>query len=122
MVLRKVKEASYLTAENYFRYRAILRFFYTQHERMREFIFPGEVFLSLKEVEGFSEYTEDQLQLDLNQLVEWGNLSPKQEIGSARTIDEYKKKRFRYQPTPYTIEFERLLMEMENRFSVKQRW
>lgn len=115
MVLRKVKEASYLTAENYFRYRAILRFFYTQHERMREFIFPGEVFLSLKEVEGFSEYTEDQLQLDLNQLVEWGNLSPKQEIGSARTIDEYKKKRFRYQPTPYTIEFERLLMEMENK-------
>ena len=88
MVLRKVKEASYLTAENYFRYRAILRFFYTQHERMREFIFPGEVFLSLKEVEGFSEYTEDQLQLDLNQLVEWGNLSPKQEIGSALTIDE----------------------------------
>lgn len=115
MVLGKVKEASYLTAENHIRYRAVLRFFYIQHERMREFIFPEEVFLHLKVQEGFSDYTEEQLLLDLNQLVNWGNLSPRQEVGNSRTIDEYKRKRFRYQPTPYTIEFERLLMEMENK-------
>lgn len=115
MPLRKVKEASYLTADNHFRYRAILRFFYMQHERMREFIFPEEVYTYLKEQEGFSNYEEEQLHLDLNQLVEWGNLTPRQEMGSSRTIEEYKRKRFRYQPTPYTIEFERMLIEMENK-------
>ena len=34
---------------------------------------------------------------------------------NARTIEEYKKKRFRYQPTPYTIEIERMLIELERK-------
>src|SRR5699024_265308 len=32
----------------------------------------------------------------------------------ARTIEEFKKKRFRFQCTPYTVEFERMLMAMES--------
>src|SRR5699024_5114263 len=31
----------------------------------------------------------------------------------SRTIEEFKKKRFRYQCTPYTVEFERMLQTME---------
>lgn len=115
MSLRKVKEASYLTAENHVRYRMILRYFYIQHERMREFMFPEEVFTYLKEQEGFLDYQEDTLHQDLDQLVKWGNLKPTQEMGHSKTIEEYKKKRFRYQPSPYTIEFERMLIEMENK-------
>lgn len=114
MVYRKVKEANYLTADNHYRYRTILRYFYIQHERMREFIFPEEVFTYVKEQEGFGEYEEEYLNLDLDQLVKWGNLTPRQEMGSSRTIEEYKKKRYRYQPSPYTIEFERMLIEMES--------
>lgn len=115
MGLKKVKEAAYLTAENHQRYRAILRYFFIQHERMQEYIYPEEIYNYLKSTGDFSEFEEDSLYLDLDQLVRWGNLIPRQEMGSPRTIEEYKKKRFRYQPTPYTIEFERLLSEMENR-------
>lgn len=115
MSLRKIKEASYLTAENHVRYRMILRYFYIQHERMREFMFPEEVYTYLKEQEGFADYEEDTLHQDLDQLVKWGNLKPTQEIGHSKTIEEYKKKRFRYQPSPYTIEFERMLIEIENK-------
>ena len=115
MSLRKIKEASYLTAENHVRYRMILRYFYIQHERMREFMFPEEVYTYLKEQEGFADYEEDTLHQDLDQLVKWGNLKPTQEIGRSKTIEEYKKKRFRYQPSPYTIEFERMLIEIENK-------
>jgi uncharacterized protein (TIGR02677 family) len=32
---------------------------------------------------------------------------------SAKTIEEYKKKRFRYQCTPYTVEIERMLVQLE---------
>lgn len=112
-VLKKITEASYLTAEKAWCYRAILRYFYIQHERMREFLFPEEIFNHLKEYQAFTDYTMDQLHLDLGQLVQWNNLIARQETGRARTIEEFKKKRFRYQSTPYTIEFERMLTEME---------
>src|SRR5690625_623954 len=110
---KKVIEASYLTVDKAWSYRAILRYFYIQHERMREFLFPEEVYDHLKGLQGFDDYTEEQLHQDLDQLVRWNNLNARQETGKARSIEEFKKKRFRYQSTPYTIEFERMLQEME---------
>lgn len=110
---KKVTEASYLTAGNAWSYRAILRYFYIQHERMREFLFPEEVYAHLTELPGFDAYTEDELHQDLDQLVRWNNLVARQEMGRSRTIEEFKKKRFRYQCTPYTVEFERMLVAME---------
>ena len=110
---KKVIEASYLTVDKAWSYRAILRYFYIQHERMREFLFPEEVYEHLMSLQGFGDYTEEQLHQDLDQLVRWNNLIARQETGRARTIEEFKKKRFRYQCTPYTVEFERMLQEME---------
>ncbi|HLS60116.1 MAG TPA: TIGR02677 family protein [Virgibacillus sp.] len=110
---KRVTEASYLTAGNVWSYRAILRYFYIQHERMREFIFPEEIYAYLIELQGFKDYTEDELHQDLDQLVRWNNLVARQEMGRSRTIEEFKKKRFRYQCTPYTVEFERMLFAME---------
>ncbi|MFD1037076.1 TIGR02677 family protein [Virgibacillus byunsanensis] len=115
---KKVTEASYLTAEKAWSYRAILRYFYIQHERMREFLFPEEIFAYVMEQPGFEEYTEEHLHQDLDQLVRWNNLVARQEMGRSRTIEEFKKKRFRYQTTPYTIEFERMLQDMEKGGSV----
>ncbi len=111
---KKVTEAAYLTAERVWSYRAILRFFYIQHERMREFIFPEEIYQYLKQFEEFNDYPEEQLHLDLDALVRWGNLIARQELGKSRTVEEFKKKRFRYQCTPYTVEFERMLQQLEN--------
>jgi uncharacterized protein (TIGR02677 family) len=112
-VFKPVKEASYLTAGNAWRYRAILRFFYQRYERMQHFLLPEEVFRHLKRFPHFRDYTEEQLQQDLSQLVEWNNLVPRQDTGRIQTIEEFKKRKFRYQLTPYTVELERMVMALE---------
>jgi uncharacterized protein (TIGR02677 family) len=111
--MKKIIEASYLTAEKAWSYRTILRFFYIQHERMRDYITPEEIYDYLKTIEEFQLYPDEQLHLDLAQLVKWNNLIARQDMGNAKTIEEYKKKRFRYQCTPYTVEIERMLQQLE---------
>ncbi|WP_342558626.1 TIGR02677 family protein [Metasolibacillus sp. FSL K6-0083] len=113
--MKQVVEATYLTSPSAGQYRTILRFFYRQHERMRDYITPEEVLQHLRSLPPFIDYDEEQLHQQLAQLVKWNNLSARQDMTNARTIEEYKKKRFRYQPTPYTIEIERMLVELESK-------
>lgn len=113
--MKKLIEASYLTADNAAEYRTILRYFYIQHERMRDFIATEEVLEYLRTIPHYSYYGEDQLMAQLAQLVKWGNLSARQDMTNAKTIEEYKKKRYRYQPTPYTIEIERMVVTLEKK-------
>ncbi|MEI3598851.1 MULTISPECIES: TIGR02677 family protein [unclassified Oceanobacillus] len=112
-MFKRVKEATYLTAEKAWSYRAILRYFFIQHERMREFLFPEEIYEYLIQYDEFKDYPIEALHIDLDTLVKWGNLIARQELGKSRTVEEFKKKRFRYQSTPYTIEFERMLIQLE---------
>lgn len=112
-LLKPIIEASYLTVANAWRYRAILRFFYIQHESMRHQLFPGEILEHLRQNPHFQDYNEDQLQQDLNQLVEWKNIIARQETSRVGSIEEFKKKRFRYQVSPYTIEIERMVKSLE---------
>ena len=112
-LLKPISEATYLTTENAWRYRAILRYFYMQHERLRHYLFPEEVLGHLKESPYFEKYTEDQLQQDLNQLAVWKNIIPRQETGKVTSVEEFKKKKFRYQCTPYTVEIERMVLSLE---------
>lgn len=86
---KKVQEASYLTADKAWSFRAILRYFYIQHERMREFLFPEEILVHLKDLDGFQEYTEDQLHQDLDQLVKWNTSSAGQVFGRLCEIVAY---------------------------------
>lgn len=111
---KRVTEATYLATEKSDKYRAILRHFYIQHERLKEFLVPEEVFLHLKESPYFDRYDMEELHSDLASLVKWGNLRAQQESGKVKTIEEFKKKRFRYQITPYTVEFERMLIQFEH--------
>ncbi|PLT29626.1 TIGR02677 family protein [Peribacillus deserti] len=111
--MKKVIEASYLTAEKAWSYRTILRFFFGEHERMRDFITPEEIYQFVRTIPEFHAYSEEQLHLDLAQLVKWNNLIARQDMGNAKTVEEYKKKRFRYQCTPYTVEIERMLQRLE---------
>ncbi|TCP29988.1 uncharacterized protein (TIGR02677 family) [Scopulibacillus darangshiensis] len=111
---KKVQEIAYLNAERTWSYRTILRYFFIQHERMQEFLFPEEILGYLKGIPAFQAYTEDQLHQDLAQLVNWKNLVARQELSSAKSVEEFKKKRFRYQCTPYTIEIERMLEKLEH--------
>lgn len=102
-----------MTAEKAWSYRPILRYFYIQHERMREFLFPEEILDYLKQHEEFEEYTLEMVQQDLESLTKWGNLIASQDHRKAKTIEEYKKKNARYQCTPYTVEFERMMIQLE---------
>lgn len=110
---QSIPEASYLTAENAWRYRAILRYFYIQHERLRHFLFPEEIYDYLKETAYFHTYQFEQLLQDLKQLEIWKNIIPRQDTARVTRIEDFKKKRFRYQATPYTIEIERMVLKLE---------
>ncbi|MCX7781644.1 MAG: TIGR02677 family protein [Negativicutes bacterium] len=111
--LRPIAETAYLNTENTWRYRAILRYCFIQHERLRHYVYPEEIYQHLKESPFFSEYSEEQLQQDLKQLTEWKNLIPRQETGRVHTIEDFKRKKFRYQCTPYTIEIERMVAKLQ---------
>ena len=111
--MKKIIEASYLTADSAAHYRTILRYFYHQHERMRDFIAPEELLEYMRSIPTFYDYQEEQLHQQLAQLVKWNNLIARQDMTNAKTIEEYKKKRFRYQCTPYTVEIERMIVQLE---------
>jgi uncharacterized protein (TIGR02677 family) len=72
-----------------------------------------EVYSSVMEWKLLDDYSLEQCQRDLETLTEWKNLTARHDGGRATTIEEYLRKRFRYQMTPYTIEIERMLENLE---------
>lgn len=114
--LKKIIETSYLTADNYFRYRAILRYFYYEYEKIRYWLYKEDVFSELKKHEEFSDYTIEQCKADLDALVNWKNIIPMQDSSTVYTIEEYKNKQYRYYLSEYTVEIERLTIKLENLF------
>ena len=76
---------------------------------MQTFVYPDEIYRELAQTSFFAAYTEEQLSQDLAQLESWGNLTAQQEVTRARNIAEFKRKKFCYQCTPYTVEIERMV-------------
>ncbi|MBZ4646088.1 MAG: hypothetical protein JG777_1577 [Clostridia bacterium] len=113
---KPITETKYLAAENSWRYRPILRFFYLQYEKIKYWMYKEEVYEELKKHEIFKEYTIDQCKQDLDVLVEWGNLIPVQDTSKAATVEEFKNKQFRYQLSEYSVEIERMTIKLENLF------
>lgn len=111
---RRITEVNYLNTDNTWRYRAILHFCFKRHEHMQTFVYPEDIFHELKKDAHFESYTFEQLEQDLAALVTWQNLIPHQETGRSKTIADFKKKRFRYQCTPYTVEIERMVEKLKN--------
>lgn len=113
-LLKQITETKYLSAENAWRYRTILRFFYLQYEKMKYWMYKEEVFNELKNHEYFSDYNMDMCKQDLDTLAEWGNLIPAQDTSKATTVEEFKNKQFRYQLSEYSVEIERMTIRLEN--------
>lgn len=111
---RPITETKYLTAENCWRYRPILRYFFLQYEKLNYWMYKKEVFEALKKHPNYENYTIEQLRQDLDVLVEWGNLLPMQDTSRASTVEEFKNKQFRYQLSEYSVEIERLTTKLEN--------
>jgi len=114
--MKPISETKYLTAENCWRYRAVLRFFYTQYEAIRYWLYKEDVYEELHKNTYFADYTMEQCQQDLDTLTQWGNLVPVQDTSRAATIEEFKNKQFRYQLTEYGVEIERMTIKLENLF------
>lgn len=113
---KAVIETKYLTAENVWRYRPILRYFYEQYEKIKYWMYKEEVYKELKKNELFKDYTIDQCKQDLDVLLEWGNLVAMQDTSKAATVEEFRNKQFRYQLSEYSVEIERMTIKLENIF------
>ncbi len=115
-LIKPVTETKYLTADNVWRYRPILRYFYDQYEKIKYWMYKEEVFEELKKNEMFKDYTIEQCKQDLDVLLEWGNLVAMQDTSKASTIEEFRNKQFRYQLSEYSVEIERMTIKLENIF------
>lgn len=112
-LLRPIKEVNYLRAENVERYRTIIRFFFLEYEKIHYSLHKEDVFEMMHQIDLFKDYTMEQCQLDLNSLVEWGNLIANQDSTKVRTVADFKNKRYRYQLSEYTVEIERMTLRIE---------
>lgn len=110
----KINTLKYATEDNASRYRAIMRFFYQEHEKLRHYSAPTDVFRFLQDNNIIAEdFTDEQLQRDLKQLENWDCLTSRQDKDNIFTIKEFKERKFRYQITPLAAEIERTLIRFD---------
>ena len=114
--LNAIDETSYLSVPNAPVYRKIMRCFYREYEKMHFQLYREDIYELLKNEEEFTEYSIQQLDLDLAALVKWKNLTPIQDPGRVYTIADYKNKQYRYTMSEYAVEIERLTIRLENVF------
>jgi len=112
--LRQVPELRYVNADhNVARYRAIMRCFYQEYKRLKYWLKPEEVHAIVSGWDVLPGYTLEMCTSDLDQLVEWQNLTARHDGGRSSTLEEYLKKKMQYLMRPYSIEIERLLESLE---------
>lgn len=92
----KIWPANYLTVDNVARYRKIMRFFYEKHHQFQGGLYRADV-LEMMRREFSSDYSDLEVNGDLDNLVEWGNLKRQQEMVRPKSIEDYRNKHFRYQ-------------------------
>ena len=114
--LSPITETSYLTAQNVRQYRAIMRLFFREYEKMRFQLYKEDILDLLHRQEEFANYTMAQLIQDLDALVGWKNLTPLQDPRKVYTIADYKNKQYRYTMSEYAVEIERMTVKRENLF------
>ena len=93
--LESIQETIYLSAGNAPQYRRIMRIFFIEYEKMHFQLYKEDVLELLREYPEFSDYSMEQLKIDLEALVGWKNLTPIQDPKRVYTIAEYKNKQYR---------------------------
>lgn len=115
-VMKQITESKYLSAENAWRYRAIMRCFYMNDQKFKHWMSKEDVYESIIENPIFSQYSLDMCKQDLDALTEWGNLSAVQDTTKVTSYQQFVNKQYRYQMTEYAIEIERMTIRLENLF------
>ena len=109
----KILQASYLTAENVERYRAMMRIFYVRQKELRGILFRPDV-LELMQQYYRPDYSMKELEQDIEQLVSWGNLTKQQIMVQPKSIEEYLNSNFQYHISPEGQLFEELAEKLIN--------
>jgi len=109
---KAITETRYLSADNYTRYRLIMRFFYINHEQINYWLNVNEVYDEVhKYIDG---YTVELCYQDLKSLVDWKNLTVDLDTDNIFKLEEFKNRKFRYRMSDYAVEIERLTVMLEN--------
>lgn len=111
-------KAKYLSEPNYRRYTAIIHYLYQQHEYYYgPPSLPEDIYNEIVENDSlhlFENYTQKQMEEDLKQLEEWGNVISHADNARVSKIQDYNRSRLRYQCADETIEIERMLERLDN--------
>lgn len=109
-----VKAFKYATEEKAPTYRAIIRFLYEQHERFKNYSTTGEILTFLKKNNFVDhDYTEDNLYLDLKTLQNWECVLSREDKEKVNSIEEFKRKRLKFQITQLATEIEGILKRLD---------
>jgi len=109
---RKVEAFQYATVPNHARYRPILRYFYREHRKLRDWLQPAEVHAAVERV--LAPYTIEECEADLDALARWGNLQAEHDLGRAKSLAEFYRPRLVYHITPFSVDVEALLEKHES--------
>ena len=110
---KEITETKYLSTENSYRYRPIMRCFFRNYEELNYWMYKEDIYNELKDNDIFVDYTIEDCERDLENLYVWGNLAKSQDTKSASTIEEFKNKKSRYQLTETATIIERLTINLE---------
>lgn len=116
-LLESIPQTRYLSADSYVSYRAIMRTFYLEYQKMRYQLDKDALLALLQQDPLFAGYTAEQLIPDLDQLVKWKNLTPIQDPHKAYTIADFKNRQFQYMMTEAALEVERMTITLENLYT-----
>lgn len=115
--LESVPQTKYLSAENYVSYRAIMRIFYHEHQKMHYQLDKQTIMGELRQDRLFSAYTDQQLSQDLDQLIKWKNLTAIQDPRKVRTVADFQNKQYQYMMSQAALEIERMTLTLENLYT-----
>ena len=98
-LLESIPQTKYLSVESYLSYRAIMRIFYLEYQKMHYQLDKDAILALMHQDPVFSAYTAEDLVPDLDMLVRWKNLTPIQDPHKAYTIADFKNRQFQYMMT-----------------------
>ncbi|WP_158318809.1 TIGR02677 family protein [Robertmurraya kyonggiensis] len=120
-LIKPLTLAKYLSEGNYQHYIAIINYLYEQ--RVVYYAPPAlptailENILKNDSIGLFENYNLAKLEDDLKRLEEWGNVLAHPDTGHATRIEDFNKRKLRYECTEETIELERMLERMNSQIS-----
>lgn len=113
-LLESISQTKYLSADNYIQYRVIMRIFYLEYQKMHYQLDKETILVQLREDAAFAQYSPEQLTVDLDQLVNWKNLTPIQDPHKVYTVADFKNRQFQYMMSQIALEIERMTITLEN--------